>query len=156
MSSKIYNFYLIWTCIYFMHCTVSGPLQTSSHHLVIAVIRYAQIPLEENLPIVWSRVEADEHCVCQWVVFLWNKRERPLQRLWPTTQGNGIWEPIVTGVFLARTQETKGEVVGQQQYRHTSSSIKTITTFFSPITPNQVNQWLHKWAPSQNIAKGYQ
>ena len=39
------------------------------------------------------------------------------------------------GTFLGRTQETHAEVNEGQLYRHTSSSTKTIATFFSPITP---------------------
>ena len=35
---------------------------------------------------------------------------------------------------------------------------RTITTFFSPITPImlQVNQGIHKWVPNQDITKGLQ
>ena len=64
--------------------------------------------------------------------FSWKMREIPLPlsaRLWPTTQGNGIWEPMMPGTFLAITQETQGEVVEGQYYNHTCSSTKNNHNF---------------------------
>ena len=57
-------------------------------------------------------------------------------------QGNGIWGPAVLGAFLARTQETQGEVVDGQQYNHTCLSIKHKHNFLRPKSPTYASSHL--------------
>ena len=62
------------------------------------------------------------------------------------------------GTFLGRTQETHAEVNEGQLYRHTSSSTKTIATFFSPITPTHATcqSRATQMGSQQVITKGLQ
>ena len=46
-----------------------------------------------------------------------------------TTKGNGKWGPEMLRAFLARTQETQGEVVKGKKYSHTSSLTKNNYNF---------------------------
>ena len=47
---------------------------------------------------------------------------------------------MVLGTILDRTQETWGDFVKEQQYKHTSLSKKATIAFFGPITTNITSQ----------------
>ena len=78
--------------------SVIGQLRTSSHQLQIEVGRYTWLPLEERIcQLCHQGVESKEHYVCHCSSVFYE-----IRRLWPTTQGNGIWGPTGPRTFLAR------------------------------------------------------
>ena len=70
----------------------------------------------------YQEVESEQHNVS--VLFFMKLEGDTISlyaRVWPTMQGDGkILGPTVFGDFLARSQETQGEVVEGQHHSHTS------------------------------------
>ena len=123
--------------------SVIGQLRTSSHKFEIDVGKYAQIPLEERIcQLCHQGVESEEHYVCQCSVFYEIRgRNQCLlkQSFGPLCKIMEFEDQPVPRNFLARTPET-GKVVEDNIITTQAHPQRTITTFFSPISPNSTSQ----------------
>ena len=121
---------------------VRRQLRPSSHQLQIEVGRYTKIPLEENIcQLCHQEVESEEHYVCHCSVFYEIRgRYHCLFK-----HGFGLLRNVIDyedqqclGLFLLELKRH-----GEKLLKNTATQAhlqRTITTFFSPITPNPTSQ----------------
>ena len=132
--------------------SVIGQLRTSSHQLQIGVGRYTRLPLDERIcQLCHQGVEFEEHYVCHYSVF-YEIRGRYhclfKQGFGPLRKVREYEDQRYLGLFLLELKRHREKLL-KNPATHAHPQ-RTITTFFSPITPTNAtsqSHWIHKWAP---------
>ena len=88
------------------------------------------------------------------IIFLWNKWEGPLllqTRVWPITQGNGIFK--TESVLNSRHRD---KLLKEKNVTITAHQQRRITTFLAlSLFMLQINQGLYKWVSTMTLKRGY-